>query len=610
MNAVDEPITNRAPSIPALFFQRVEQTPEREAYSFPVNEQWQTLTWRQAAERAEAIAAGLISLGIAPEERVAILSATRVEWIFADFGIMCAGAATTTVYPTSSTDEAAYILGDSGSRVVFAENDEQVEKVRASRPQLPDVVKLVTFDGTSDGDWVISLADLEAAGRELLGTDPKVVRRTSDAIQPDQLATLIYTSGTTGRPKGVRLVHDCWTYTAVAQEASGLIAPDDKQYLWLPLSHSFGKALLTGQLRVGFTMAVDGRVDKIIENLPIVEPTIMAAAPRIFEKVYNRVVSQAREAGGLKYKIFSWSVATGRQVSRLRQSGKGPSGALAIKYAIADKLVFSKLRARFGGKLRGFVSGSAPLAPEIAEFFDAAKMPVLEGYGLTETSASSCVNLMDDNRIGTVGKPLPGTDVKLAEDGEILMRSPGVMRGYHNLPEQTADVLEADGWLHTGDIGEFDDHGHLRITDRKKDLIKTSGGKYVAPSYLEGQFKAISPYVSQIVVHGHGKNFISALISLDPEAITGWGAQNGLGGKPYEELVAEPAVRELIAGHVKELNSRLQRWETIKTFMILPRDLTVEEGELTPSLKLKRRTVEDRYRTLIDDMYAGSVEAM
>ena len=428
-------------------------------------------------------------------------------------------------------------------------------------------------------------------------------------MEPEHLATLIYTSGTTGQPKGVRLVHDCWTYTAAAQEACGLVDADDKQYLWLPLSHSFGKVLLTGQLSVGFTMAVDGRVDKIIENLPVIQPTIMAAAPRIFEKVYNKVVTTAREGGGLKYKIFSWSVATGQEVSRLRQSGKEPAGALAVKYGVADKLVFSKLRARFGGKLRGFVSGSAPLAPEIAEFFDAANMPILEGYGLTESSASSCVNLVGDNRIGTVGRPLPGTEVKIAEDGEILLRSPGVMRGYHNLPEQTADVLE-DGWLHTGDIGELDEHGHVRITDRKKDLIKTSGGKYVAPSYVEGQFKVISPYASQIIVHGHGRNFCTALISLDPEAITGWAAQNGLAEKPYAELVEEPAVRELIAGHIKELNERLQRWETIKSFAILPRDLTVEDGDLTPSMKLKRRAVEDRYRPLIDDMYTGSVEAI
>jgi long-chain acyl-CoA synthetase len=610
MSAADELATERAKSIPALFFERVAATPDRNAYRYPDGDDWQWITWQQAADQAEAIAAGLLSLGIAPEDRVAILSSTRVEWILADFGVMCAGAATTTVYPTSSADEAGYILGDSGSRVAFVESDEQVQKVRANQATLPDLVKVVTFDGSGDGDWVITLADLEAAGKELLTKDPEVVRRSAAAVGPEHLATIIYTSGTTGRPKGVRLVQDCWTYTAAAQQSSGLIAFDDTQYLWLPLSHSFGKMLVTGQLTVGFKMAVDGRVDKIIENLPVIQPTIMAAAPRIFEKVYNRVVTTAREGGGLKYKIFSWSVATGQEVSRLRQVGKQPSGALAAKQAVADKLVFSKLRARFGGQLRGFVSGSAPLAPEIAEFFDAANMPILEGYGLTETSAVSCVNLIEDNRIGTVGRPMRGTEVKIAEDGEIMLRSPGVMRGYHNLPQQTADVLEPDGWLHTGDIGELDEAGHVRITDRKKDLIKTSGGKYVAPSYVEGQFKVISPYASQIIVHGHGRNFCTALISLDPEAITGWAAQNGLADVAYADLVGEPAVRALIAGHIKELNERLERWETIKSFAILPRDLTVEDGDLTPSMKLKRRAVEDRYRPLIDDMYTGSVEAI
>ncbi len=608
MTAVNEAIASRARSIPVLFFDRVAATPDRRAYQYPDGDEWKWLTWREVDEQAQAIAAGLISLGIAPEERVAILSTTRVDWILADLGIMCTGAATTTVYPTSSEDECAYILGDSGSRIVFAENDEQVAKVQAGKANLPDLIKIVTFDGTSDGDGVMTLDELETAGRELLAKDPDAVRTVAATIEPEHLATLIYTSGTTGQPKGVRLVQDCWTYTAVAQQLSGLILAEDKQFLWLPLAHSFGKVLLTGQFTVGFEMAVDGRIDKIIDNLPIVQPTIMAAAPRIFEKVYNRVVTQAREAGGLKYSIFKWAIGVGKEVSALRQAGKEPGALLAFQYGIADKLVFSKLRTRFGGRLRGFVSGSAPLAPEIATFFDAAQMPILEGYGLTETSASSVVNRIDDNRIGSVGKPVDGTEVKLAEDGEILVRSPGVMRGYHNLPQQTADVLEPDGWFHTGDIGEFDDGGHLRITDRKKDLIKTSGGKYVAPSYVEGQFKAISPYVSQIIVHGHGRNFCTALISLDPEALGGWAAQNGLAGKPYGDLVAEPAVRALIDGHIKELNTRLQRWETIKSFVILPRDLTVEDGDLTPSLKLKRRTVEDRYRDLIDDMYAGAVE--
>jgi long-chain acyl-CoA synthetase len=597
-----------ARSLAGLFAARVEATPDAVAFRYPAGADWEPMTWREAADRASAIAAGLISFGIQPEERVAILATTRVEWILADLGVMSAGAATTTVYPTSSADEASYILGDSGSRIVFAENDQQITKLREHRDELINLSKVVTFDGTPDGDWVIGLGDLEAAGRELLAKEPDAVSRVVETRTPEHLATIIYTSGTTGRPKGVLLPHDCWVYTATAQAESGLIRADDQQYLWLPLSHSFGKALLTGHLALGFTMTVDGRIEKLIENLAVVRPTIMAAAPRIFEKVYNKVVSTAKDAGGLKYKIFTWALGVGRQVSQLRQGAKEPTGTLAIQYQIADKLVFGKIRDRFGGRLRGCVSGSAPLAPEIAEFFDAAGIPIFEGYGLTETSAAATVNLAENNRIGTVGPALPGTEIRIAEDGEVLIRGRAVMRGYHNLPQQTAEVLTADHWFHTGDIGEFDAAGHLRITDRKKDLIKTSGGKYVAPSYVEGQFKAVCPYVSQIVVHGHGKNFCSALISLDPEAITGWAAQNSLGEKPYAALVATPEVRTLIAGYVDELNGGLERWETIKSFEILPRDLTVEDGDLTPSLKLKRRVVEDRYRPLLDKIYAGSLE--
>jgi long-chain acyl-CoA synthetase len=607
MSDVEQSLPARPPSVPAMFFDRVAATPDDEAFRYPADGEWLSLTWAQAAERVRAIAAGLLQLGVGAEQRVAILATTRVEWILADNGILCAGAATTTVYPTTSAEEAAYILGDSGSKVVFADGD-QLAKLREIRDSLPGLEKVVIFDGESDGDWVISLDDLCAAGRELLDRDPDAVDRASKAVGPENLATLIYTSGTTGRPKGVRLVHDNWTYIALVQQATGLISPDDVQYLWLPLSHSFGRALLTGQLTVGFPMAVDGRIEKIVENLPVVRPTIMAAAPRIFEKVYNRIVSTAKAAGGAKWRIFQWAVAVGREVSRLRQAGQEPGGVLKLKYSIADKVVFSKVRERFGGRLRGCVSGSAPLAREIAEFFDAAGIPIFEGYGLTETSAGGSVNLREANRFGTVGRPMPGTEARIAEDGEILLRGPLVMRGYHNLPEQTAEVLEADGWFHTGDIGEIDEAGHLRITDRKKDLIKTSGGKYVAPTFVEGQFKAACPYVSQVLVHGHGRNFCTALITLDPDAIAGWAAQNGLGDRSYEQLVTEPAVRELIEEYVAEVNGKLQRWETIKRFEILPRDLSIEDGELTPSLKVKRRVVEANYDGLLKKMYEGSLE--
>jgi long-chain acyl-CoA synthetase len=604
-NGVD--IEHRPESIPVMFYERVDRTPDREAYRFPVGESWQSLTWAQAGERVRAIAAGLAALGITPEQRVAIASTTRVEWILADFGINCAGAATTTVYPTTTADETAYILGDSGSRVLFAEDGEQVDKVRAHRAALPELVKVVTFDGSSDGDWVIGLDELEKLGEEQLAADPEVLDRVLASVTADHLATLIYTSGTTGRPKGVRLTHGCWTHEAVAQELFGLVTDEDLQYLWLPLSHSFGKVMTLGQLRIGYATAVDGRIPKLIENLPVVRPTFMAAAPRIFEKVYNRVVSTAKEEGGAKYKIFSWALGVGKQVAALRREGRSVPAPLALQHKVADKLVFSKIRARFGGRLRAFISGSAPLSKDIGEFFDAAGLPILEGYGLTETSAGALVNPPERYKFGTVGKPLAGVEVKIAEDGEVLLRGPNVMNGYHNLPEASAEAFTEDGWFRTGDIGSLDADGYLSITDRKKDLMKTSGGKYVAPTVAEGQFKAICPYVGQIVVHGHARNFCTALISLDEEAIMGWAAGNALAGKPYADVVADPLTRELIAGYVDQLNGRLNKWETIKKFEVLPRDLTVESGELTPSLKLKRRVVEERYRDLLDRMYEGSV---
>ncbi|MYQ47620.1 AMP-binding protein, partial [Streptomyces sp. SID4985] len=428
------------------------------------------------------------------------------------------------------------------------------------------------------------------------------------------LATLIYTSGTTGRPKGVRLPHDNWSYMAKAISATGLLGPDDTQYLWLPLAHVFGKVLTSGQIEIGHVTAVDGRVDKIIENLPVVRPTYMAAVPRIFEKVYNGVAAKAREGGAAKYKIFQWAVEVAREYAKASQDSFRRTGtasvpfALAAKHKVADALVYAKIREAFGGQLRACVSGASALAPEIGYFFSGAGIHILEGYGLTETSAASFVNPGEAYRTGTVGKPVPGTEVRIADDGEILLRGPGVMQGYHQQPEKTAEVLEPDGWFHTGDIGELSADGYLRITDRKKDLIKTSGGKYVAPAEVEGQFKAVCPYVSNILVHGADRNYCTALIALDEPTILQWAADNGLEGKSYAEVVAAPQTVELVTGYVKQLNEGLQRWQTIKKFRLLPRDLDVEHGEITPSLKLKRPVVEREYRGLIDEMYAGARE--
>ena len=420
-------------------------------------------------------------------------------------------------------------------------------------------------------------------------------------VGPESLATLIYTSGTTGRPKGVRLVHDNWTYEGKAIQALELLRPDDVQYLWLPLSHSFGKVLLSAQLAVGFASAVDGRIPKLVDNLAVIRPTFMAGAPRIFEKVQHRVIEMA--GGGVKRRVFDRSMDVGRRVAELRRRGGAPTGLLKAEHAVADRLVFGKLRERFGGRLRFFVSGSAALSAEVAEFFHAAGVLILEGYGLTETSAGSFVNVPDRFRFGTVGHPVPGTQVRIADDGEVLVRGPGVMRSYHNLPEETAATLDEDGWLHTGDIGELDDDGFLRITDRKKDLIKTSGGKYVAPQSIEITFKAVCAWASEIVVYGEGRPYCTALVALDSEAITSWAADNKLGHLSFAELAAHEQVRTLIAGDVEEANRRLPRWETIKRFAILPRELTVEEGDVTPSLKLKRRAVAAKYRDLLESLY-------
>ncbi|KUL20830.1 AMP-dependent synthetase/ligase [Streptomyces regalis] len=617
-------IENRPPSVATLFLERVTATPEAEAYRHPVPaasgqgpDEWKSLSWAQAAERVYAIAAGLIELGVQPEQRVALASSTRIEWILADLGIMCAGAATTTVYPQTNADESAFILSDSESRVLIAEDAAQLAKAQEKRAELPNLTHVVVIDpaGVETADWILTLDELEKRGAARLEKDADLIKERVGAITKDQLATLIYTSGTTGRPKGVRLPHDNWAYMAKAIAATGLVGPDDVQYLWLPLAHVFGKVLTSGQIEVGHVTAVDGRVDKIIENLPVVQPTYMAAVPRIFEKVYNGVAAKARAAGGAKYKIFQWAAEVAREYAKVTQDNFRRTGThsapfgLAAKHKVADALVYAKIREAFGGNLRACVSGSAALSPEIGYFFAGAGIHILEGYGLTESSAASFVNPGEAYRTGTVGKPLPGTEVRIADDGEILLRGPGIMEGYHGLADKTAEVLEADGWFHTGDIGELSPDGYLRITDRKKDLIKTSGGKYIAPAEVEGQFKAVCPYVSNILVHGADRNFCTALIALDEPSILAWAEENGLSGKSYAEVVAAAATVEMVDGYVRKLNEGLQKWQTIKKFRLLPRDLDVEHGEITPSLKLKRPVVEREYKGLIEEMYAGTREA-
>jgi long-chain acyl-CoA synthetase len=528
-------------SIPDLLRDRAARTPGAEAVRYRANGGWVSLTWAELQDRVAREAFGLRSLGLRRGDRVALMGRTSIEWIITDLAVLAAGGATTTIYPNSTAAEVAHVVGDSGSRIVVVETDEHAALV-------PDA-EVLRFGAVpqADGDYAALISELG----------------------PDDLATLIYTSGTTGTPKGVELTHDNWLTTAEAIASLGILREDDLHFLWLPLSHAFGKVLTMAMIAVGAATAVDGSVERIVDNLGELRPTIVAAAPRIFEKIHGRIVAGAREKGGLTEKVFRWA-----------DRDHGP----ATRW-LADRLVYRKLRDRVGGRIRYFVSGSAPLAGEIAEFFSRAGITILEGYGLTESSAATFFNRPGMIKIGTVGPPIPGMEVKIAEDGEVLLRGPGVMRGYHNRPDATAETL-VDGWLHTGDIGEVDDAGRLKITDRKKELIKTSGGKYVAPAPIESLLKAASPYISNVIVHGDRRKYCVALVTLDPDTRAG-----------LRDAEAE------VARAVEAVNAQLARHETIKRFAVLEEDLSVEDGLLTASLKPRRREIEKRYASVLDGLY-------
>lgn len=603
--SLSTPVPAHAPTVGRAILDRLAATPDRPAFRVPQEDgSWSTRTWRETGDEMMKLGAGLVALGLGVEDRVAIASSTRMEWVMADGAAMLAGGATTTIYPSTGDDDVWYILSDSGARIFVAEDANQVAKALHQRDRLPELARIIVIDGEGDGDFVVSWDQWRAMGVEQLAAEPKVIEQRVSQTSSETLATLIYTSGTTGRPKGVELPHRCWVFEAASVEALDILNIDDVQYLWLPLSHVFGKFWLTVQLHIGFETAIDGRIDKAVAGLAAVRPTFMSGVPRLFEKIYQAANAKGRAPGGVKAAIFNWAFSTGIAVKEARREGRSAGPLADVQMAIADKLVFSKIREVTGGRIRYFISGSAALNRDVARWFDAAGMLILEGYGLTETTAPTSVVRPTDVAFGTVGAPMPGTEAMIAEDGEILVRGPHIMRGYRGLPEVNAKALLPGGWFATGDIGEIDAHGRLRITDRKKDMVKTSGGKYIAPGAIEAQFKSMSALASNLIVHANNRNYATALVTLDPDALAKFAADAGISGD-FATLSQTPEVRANIQETVDRLNATLNRWETIKKFTILDRDLSEAEGEITPSLKVKRKVVEEHFAGQLDAMYTS-----
>ena len=570
---------------------------------------WREISSDAYRQAVEELSMALRGLGIEPGDRVAILSENRPEWAYADLATLCAAAADVPVYPTLTAEQLLYILKDSGTKVLFVSNEEQARKALSVRAEAPDLRHVILMDATPLPD-TLAFADVLARGRESLARDPKAVRERAASVGPHDLATIIYTSGTTGEPKGVMLSHDNIVSNV---NASDEVIPDlsgpDSVLSFLPLCHIFermaGHCLM---LKYGVSISYAESIDKVPANLMEVKPTVMLAVPRLFDKIYARVHEGVAAAPPLRRKIFGWAMGVGRRALSYRLSRTSPGGLLGLKLGLADKLVFSKIRARTGGRLRIVVSGGAPLSPEIGTFFAAIGLPIQEGYGLTETSPVIAANRPKAIRVGTVGRPLPGVEVRIADDGEILTRGRHVMKGYFGKPEATADAIDKDGWFHTGDIGVLSADGYLSITDRKKDIIVTSGGKNLAPQPIENHIKT-HPMVAEIVVIGDKRHFPTALVVPRFESLEKWAQENGLPTGNREELVASPKVVAEYERVIKEMTPHLAPFEKIKKIALLSREFSLEAGELTPKLNVKRRVIEQRYKEIIDRLYQGESAA-
>ena len=592
-------------TINALFFDAVERFDRADALLYKVNGVWEPTSHAGILTRVRHIALGLARLGIVAQDRVGLLSENRPEWLLADYACLCSSVTDVPIYPTLPAEQIPYLLNDSGARALFVSTPEQARKVASVRAQAPGVEWIIGFAAGKDDGCDYTLAELEALG----AADDSRERATlfkeqALAVTPDQLVTLIYTSGTTGNPKGVMLTQDNLSSNVMATKATMPVSTADTALSFLPLSHIFERTGDYFLFANGVRIAYAESIDTVPVNMSEVKPSLMMSVPRLYEKIYARVLENAVSTGGLKKQIFFWAKRVGERWADEKLAGREPAGLLGFQYRLADRLVFSKLRERTGGNIRYFISGGAPLSPEIAKFFYSAGLIILEGYGLTETSPVISANNLRDYRLGTVGKPIAGVEVRIAKDGEILTRGPHVMRGYYNNEPATRECLTDDGWFHTGDIGVLED-GFLRITDRKKDIIVTAGGKNIAPQPIENMLKT-NKYVSQAVMLGDKRKFPVVLIVPDWDQLEKWAARNQIVWTSRAELMNMPTIQAKVEKEVQEQLKGLASYEMPKKVKLIEHDFSIERGELTPTLKVKRRVIDQTYKAQIDALYADA----
>lgn len=589
-----------------MFWDRIERSKDKVAHIIKIKEEgrWIKRTWREVGEITRNAAKGLLSLGIKKGDKVCIMAQTRAEWVYSDFAILSIGGITVPIYHSNTPEQSEYIINDSEARAVIVEDLLQLEKMLKIRNNIPQVLKIIVMEGYKDGkdEWVISWEKLLEIGKNY--DDKGYIDRTIKEIKPDDIATIVYTSGTTGPPKGVVQTH--WNHLAMIKGLTSLdIIKEESELdlMFLPLAHSFGRCGEFAEIYLGNTVAFAESIQKVVDNMAEIKPTVIYSVPRIYEKIYAAAHAKAKESP-IKEKIFNWALKVGRKRSECIQKKKPIPLSVRIKFAIAEKLIFNKIKQLLGGNLRYAISGGAPLSKEIAEFFHAAGLLILEGYGLTETCPALTINRPDNFKFGSVGLPIPGCKIKIAEDGEILGAGENIAKGYYKKPEATKEAFLEDGWFRTGDIGFIDEDGFLHITDRKKDLIVTAGGKNVAPQNIENMVKA-DPFISQIVVLGDRKPYLVALITVNKEEAEKFAREKGINFSSYEELTKHPLIYQRVKETIDSVNSRLASYETIKKFAILPVDFTIESGELTPTLKVKRKVVYEKYKDIIENLYAS-----